>query len=72
MTNTKLLEEKIKAAGVKKAHLAKLCGMTPTTFGKYVAGKREFTSSHIAILCEALNITKLTEKEAIFFAKSGA
>lgn len=72
MTNTKLLEEKIKAAGVKKAHLAKLCGMTPTTFGKYLKGKGEFTSSHIAILCEALNITKLTEKEAIFFAKLGA
>ena len=72
MTNTELLEIKIKESGKKKAHLAEKCGMTPTTFGRYLRGKGEFTSSQIATLCTELNITKLTEKEAIFFAKVGA
>jgi hypothetical protein len=72
MTNTELLEEKIKDSGKKKAHLARMCGMTPTTFGKYVKGEREFNATHITVLCEELNIIKLTEKEAIFFAKAGA
>lgn len=72
MTNTELLEAKIKASGKKKAHLAAKCGMTPTTFGLYLQGKYEFRTSHVNILCNELNIVDLDEKEAIFFARSGA
>lgn len=72
MTNTELLEEKIKKSGKKKAHLAAKCGMTPTTFGLYLQGKYEFRTSHVNSLCEELNINDLHEKDAIFFARSGA
>lgn len=72
MTNTELLEAKIKESGKKKAHLAAKCSMTPTTFGKYLQGNKEFRASHIAILCAELNIKDSAEMKAIFFAKAGA
>ena len=69
MTNTKLLEKKIKESGKKKGYLAERCGLSRAGFRNCELNKAEFTASHIDTLCVELEITSLREKEAIFFAK---
>ena len=68
MTNTALLEEKIKTAGKKKKHLADKIGLSYAGFRNCVINKAEFKASQIEILCDELNITSLKEKQEIFFA----
>ena len=72
MNNTKLLENKIKESGKKKNYLAKKCGLSYAGFRNCVLNKAEFKAKQIDILCSELNITSLTEKESIFFAKLGS
>lgn len=72
MTNTALLEEKIKQSGKKKKFLAEKCGLSMQGFRNCLKNKAEFKTGHIKILCSELGITKLTEKEAIFFADNVA
>lgn len=72
MTNTELLEQKIYESGKKKGFLAQKCGLSRVGFRNCVINKAEFSASQITILCEELAITSFREKEAIFFAKSGA
>jgi hypothetical protein len=68
MTNTILLEEKIKQSGKKKKYLAEKCGLSMQGFRNCCRNKAEFKTGHIKVLCAELGITKLTEKEAIFYA----
>lgn len=68
MTNIQYLEERILMSGKKKEYLAEKCGLTRQGFYLKCQGKSEFSASEIKVLCQELNITKLTEKEAIFFA----
>lgn len=72
MTNTKLLDEKIEQSGKKMKYLAEKCGLSVQGFRNCRKNKAEFKTRHIQILCEELGITKLTEKEAIFYAKNVA
>ena len=72
MTNTILLEKKIKESGKKKSYLAKRCGLSRVGFYNCMTNKAEFKTSHIEILCVELSITSLREKDSIFFAKVGA
>lgn len=72
MTNTELLEKKIKHSGKKKVYLAEKCGLSYAGFRNCVINKAEFKASHIEILCFELNITSLKERQEIFFATSGA
>ena len=72
MTNTELLNEKIRISGLKKSYLAEKLGLTRSGFWNYVNNKSQFKADHIKILCDELNITSLKEKESIFFAKIGA
>lgn len=72
MTNTKLLDEKIEQSGKKIKYLAEKCGMSVQTFRRCRKNQAEFKTRHVNILCDELGITKLTEKEAIFYAKSVA
>ena len=69
MTNTELLEQKIKESGKKKGYLAERCSLSRTGFRNCVLNEAEFNGTQISILCEELKITSLREKEAIFFAK---
>lgn len=69
MTNTDLLEAKIKASGLKKQFLAAECGLTPNGFRNCCRNLAEFKASQIEILCQLLKITSLAERQAIFFAK---
>lgn len=72
MTNTKLLETWITKSGKKKAFLAKKVGLSRAGFRNCCINRAEFTANQIQILCEELGITKLTDREAVFFAKSVA
>lgn len=72
MNNTPLLEQKIKESGKKNKYLAEKVGLSYAGFRNCVTNKAEFKQSQIDILCNELSITRLSEKEAIFFAKCGA
>ena len=72
MTNTELFEIKVKESGKKKGYLAQRCGLSRAGFRNCEINKSEWSASQIDILCEELAITSLREKDAIFFAKSGA
>lgn len=69
MTNIKKLEDVIKKSGLKKGFLAESIGLSRQAFSKKCKNESLFTSEEIKGLCELLNITKLSEKEQIFFAK---
>lgn len=70
MTNTKELERIIADSGLKKSYIAKAVNLSRQGFKNKCENKTPFTATEIAQLCELLNITKLTEKERIFFVKS--
>jgi hypothetical protein len=74
VNNSKLLEDKIKESGKKKSYLAAKVGLSRVGFYNCVNNKEncEFRASQIDILCKELNITSLTERQAIFFAKVGS
>lgn len=71
MTNTELLEKKIKESGKKVGYLAEKVGLSYAGFRNCVTNKAEFRAAHIDILCKELNID-LKEMKRIFFANSGA
>lgn len=68
MTDTKLLEKKIKESGKKISYLAEKCGLSYAGFRNCVINKAEFKQSHIEILCKELEIKTTKERMAIFFA----
>ena len=72
MTNTELLKLKIKASGKKICYLAEKVGLSRSGFDNCVKNRAEFKATQIDTLCIELGITSLKEKEAIFFAKTGA
>ncbi len=72
MTNTDMLQDKIKKSGKKKTYLAEKVGLSLAGFRNCCINKSEFKASQIEILCEELNITSLKERHAIFFAVDGA
>lgn len=69
MTNTEELEKRIEKSGLKKSYIAKALGLSRQGFKNKCINKSPFTSTEISILCELLSITKLADKELIFFAK---
>lgn len=71
MTNTKLLEEKIKKSGKKITYIAKKVGLSYAGFRNCVTNKAEFKATQIDILCKELSID-LNEMKSIFFASRGA
>lgn len=69
MTDSKKLNEVIKASGFKREFLAEKCGISRQTLSYKINNKQSFNADEIAILCNVLNITDLAEKESIFFAQ---
>lgn len=67
MTDLALLNTRIDESGYKKSFLAKQLGISPQAFHMKTAGKNDFNSSQIQILCKVLSITP-KEMKAIFFA----
>ena len=68
MTNTALLEEFIQKSGKKKMYLAEKVGLSSAGFRNCCINKAEFTTSQVSILCNELGISRLTDKEAVFYA----
>ena len=68
LTDTKMLEARIKASGLKMSYLAEQLNLTRQGFWLKVKNRNEFRASEIKRLCELLNITALREREQIFFA----
>lgn len=69
MTDTQELLKIIEKSGLKKGYLASLLGITTYGFQKKVENKSQFKAEEIKILCSALKITSLRERERIFFAE---
>jgi len=68
LIDTKLLEARIAASGKSLGHIAKACGMTTQTLRLKRIGRIPFNTDEVQALCTELGITKLTDKERIFFA----
>lgn len=68
MTNTTMLEERIKASGMKKAFIAEKLELSPTGLWKKMRGEREFKASEMKTLCDLLGINNMDEMAKIFFA----
>ena len=66
MGNPQYLEKAIVASGKKKGYLADRIGVTRQTFTKKCKDPSSFTNLQTDILCEELNVTKLSEKQKIF------
>lgn len=69
MVDTQYLEKIISESGKKKSYLASQIGCSIQAFRLKCQNKYDFTLSQADILCEELGITKLSEKEKIFFKK---
>lgn len=67
MADTQYLEKLIKDSGKKKSYLADRIGCSRQYFRMKCNNEAEFTVGEANILCEELNVTKLSEKEKIFF-----
>lgn len=66
MGNPQYLEEVILSSGKKKGYLADKLGVTRQTFAKKCKDPSSFTNLQTDILCDELNVTKLSEKQKIF------
>ena len=69
MTNTEELYKLIKKSGLKKSYIAKAIDLSRQGFSNKCKNKTAFTAKEVNELCKILNITKLAEKEKIFFAE---
>ena len=69
MVDTLLLEEKIKESGKKRYYLAEKLGCSIQALRLKINGVYDFTTTQADILCAELGITKLTDKEKIFYKK---
>lgn len=68
MTNSILLNYKIKVSGFRHGFLADKLGLSRTGLYNKINNKTEFLASEIQVLSEILNLSP-DERQAIFFAK---
>ena len=75
LVDTVLLQEFIDKSGKKKGYLCEKLNLSRQGFRNKELGINDFNSEEINILCTELNITKLMDKERVFFtlkvAKNG-
>lgn len=69
MVDTQYLDNLIVASGKKRGYLAERIGCSRQYFRMKCNNEAPFTLNEANILCEELNITRLTEKEKIFNLK---
>ena len=67
MVDTQMLEEIISRTGIKKSYLADKIGITVQSLRLKINNQSDFKSNEVSILCQELGITRLTDKEKIFF-----
>jgi len=69
LVDTQLLEDWIEKSGKRKSYLAEKVGCSIQALRMKVTNKSDFRSSEVDTLCTELGITRLTDKEKIFFKK---
>lgn len=69
MTNTAMLEDKIKRSGLKKSYIAKSLGIDQKTLKLKITGGSQFKESEMNAIWKLLGIVDPAEKIAIFFAE---
>ena len=70
LIDTQALEEAIKKSGKTKTYLSNKIGISIQSLRLKTRGDYQFNTDEVGILCEELNITRLSDKERIFFAKN--
>lgn len=68
MTDWDMLEKRIEESGLRRAFIYDSLGITRSAWSHKRSGRTDFTASQIQTLCKILHITRLSEKEQIFFA----
>ncbi len=69
MTNTSMLEQKIKASGYKRSYIADLLGISAYALSMKIRNETEFKASEIEKLCQLLGF-EVNTRMAIFFANA--
>ena len=69
MTNWELLEKKIDESGLRRAFIYEKVGISRSGWNHKKKTQGDFSTVQISALCDVLRITRLSEKEQIFFAK---
>lgn len=69
MTNWELLEQKISESGLRRSFIYERVGITRSGWNHKKKTRGNFSTPQISALCDVLHITRLSEKEQIFFAK---
>lgn len=69
MVDTQYLDNLITDSGKSKTFLARKMGISPQNFRLKRKNKLDFRLSEVDILCTELGITRLSDKEKIFFMK---
>ena len=67
VVDTQLLESIITDSGKKRTFLADKIGISVQSLKLKIDNKSDFKSSEVMSLCRELGITKLADKEKIFF-----
>lgn len=67
VVDTQILEDLIASTGKKKTHLANRLGISVQNLRLKIQNKSDFRSNEVAILCQELGISRLSDKEKIFF-----
>lgn len=70
MVDTQMLENLIVTSGKKKTYLADKLGISIQNFRLKCKNDSVFNTDQVSILCDELGISKLSDKEKIFFAKN--
>ena len=68
MTNTEELRRIIKNSGLKLEYIAEQLGITRFSLSKKIENVTEFKTSEVQKMCDVLQISDPSMKEAIFFA----
>ena len=63
------MKKAVKQSGKKKSYLAKKLDISRQYFRMKCNNEADFTTREVEILCNELNITKLSDKEKIYFKK---
>lgn len=69
VVDTQYLEKLIISSGKKKGYLAEKIGCSRQYFRAKITNEVDFTTREVDILCQELGITRLSDKEKIFFKK---
>lgn len=69
MTNSEMLNKKIKESGLKIGFIAEKLNISYGWLNKKISNEKPFKAYEIQALCDVLGITDLEEKNEIFFAK---